>query len=609
MFVMRACLLAVVAFAACSDPTFDVAITYEQLEVDAADQLAPHVATLTVSVIDATAAGPAAGLARDATCDDVAFGRVPAAVLEGARRASVAALDTPRLSGVPRLGAKLVVAEALNASGRRVGGGCTAWGDVESDAEVAVTVEIAPRVRIFARDEVLTEPEPLQVVVTAPWSDVLPLAGRRVVAELHSASGVVEMAAEPTSPTGVTRTPSFSLDDPGPAQTLVRVRWADEPLRVPAFVLWPSMDTTSGARISLVPDESERLQRSWVSGLAQIGNQVTWGSAAIQQRAAGPEEVLIAFYNSSSRKLAAVPVTAPGVRALGIWQQRLYTVASSGWNEIGAAGLTVVPGTADGTGPASAIHVFDGCGNAPGAGLVVRRTIGTAEAFRAYTAPGVLAPPSHMLALVAGQLDSVADSIVGQVCAKLEGADVRIVLTRGSALGLVAWLSTGQRLTLTGVQGAVDFRRNDTSLLAGVEATISGPRVASYKLTNLLVGSTTLTGFVAVDGVDSEMATLPSSFAVADIDGDDLFDVIATLAGPSGPRLQANLGRIVAGQQLASISPALPGGRQATSPLIRLEDVDGQGHAELVVMTDEGLDVLCFDVKPSADGMECASAP
>src|SRR5687767_5685396 len=50
------------ALAACSDPTFDVHITYERLGVAEDDELPAHVATLTVSVIDAEAAGPAAGL-------------------------------------------------------------------------------------------------------------------------------------------------------------------------------------------------------------------------------------------------------------------------------------------------------------------------------------------------------------------------------------------------------------------------------------------------------------------------------------------------------------------------------------------------------------------
>lgn len=596
--------------AACSDPTFDVSVRYEELPVGDDQQLAPHVATLTVSVVDAEAAGPAAGLARNATCEDVAFARVDQAVLEGARRASVGALDTPRISGVPRLGAKLVVAEARNAGGRRVGAGCREVGDIESDHAVEVLVQVAPRVRVFARDEIAAEPSPVQLVVTAPWNDLLPLPDRQVVAELHAASGVVEMPVDPTGPTGLTRTPDFSLAEPGPAQTVIRVRWADEPLRVPAFVQWPSMPTGSGSRISLAPDDGARLPRSWVSGLAIIGGETVWGAAALQKRAASPdEEVVVVRFNQNAKRLVGVTIVTPGARSLALWDRRLYTVTATGWQEITAAGLQVVGGSAPGVGPASRIHTFESCGTAPGAGLLVQRSNGTADELRAYTAPGVLAPAGHPLAALAAELDPATDEIVGHACVTLEGADVSVALTRGSALGLVAWLTTGQRLVLTGVQGATGFQRNGESFLAGVDGTITGPRVASFKLTNLPIGQTTLTGFVAVDGIDTELATIPISLAVADLDDDELYDVLAVLPGLTGPRIQANFGRLVAGEQLASISPALAGGRNATNPIVRLEDVDDVGHAELVVMTDEGIDVLCFDVRPGADGMQCASAP
>ncbi len=601
---------ALVALVACADPRFDVEVSYEQLGVAAASELAAQVSTLTVSVVDAVAAGPAAGLGRDATCDDVAFGRISAAVLEGARRASVSALDSPRLSGVPRLGAKLVIAEARSGGGTRIGGGCTPWGDVESDAVAAVRVEVAPRVRIFTRDEASSEPMPVQLVMTAPWDDLLPLAGRQVVAELHASAGVVEMAVEPTNLAGLTRTPDFSLDEPGPAQTLVRVRWADEPLRVPAFVLWPAMATTSGNRITLVSNDLSRIERSWVSGPAIIGGQTTWAAAAIQQRSPGAEEIVVAYFNPSTRKLAAVAIPAPGVRALALWDRSLYTIVDDGWHAIQATGLgPPIAGTADGSGAATELHVFDGCGTAPGAGLLVRRLIGTVETYRAYTAPGMPAPSSHPLAVIAPALDAGQEVVQGQLCATLDDAEVRIALSRGSAIGLIAWLSSGQRIVLPGVQGATDFQRNGKSLVAGVEATISGPRVTSYKLTTLAIGGVTLTGFVAVSGVETELATIPSSLAVVDLDQDDLFDVVASLPGITGVRVQVNLGREVAGQQLASISPILADARSGAPAIIQIEQVDGGGHSEMVVMSNDGLDVLCFDVKPGGAGMECASAP
>jgi hypothetical protein len=239
----------------------------------------------------------------------------------------------------------------------------------------------------------------------------------------------------------------------------------------------------------------------------------------------------------------------------------------------------------------------------------VKRIVGGTEVWLAYSAPGVPAVAGDPLGFVASALDPVVASVVGQACVDLDGTAVRIIATRGQGQGIVAFLSTGPPpLVLSGVQNATSFQRGNTALLAGVEGTITGPRVVSFKLTNLLLGNNTVTGFVAVEGVETELATLPLSFAVADLDDDDRYDVLAALPSLGGPRIQANFGRLVAGEQLASVSQALDGGRAAVDPILRLEDVDGQGHRELVLMTDEGLDVLCFDVKPAGGGMECASA-
>lgn len=597
---------------ACSDPTFDIRITYEQLpSVPEDQQLARHVATLTVSVIDAVAAGAAAGLdTGEATCEDVALGRVPEAVLEGARRASVGALDTPRISGVPRLGAKLVVAEARNAAGRRVGAGCNEdFDDIESNSTVPVLVHVAPRVRVFTRDEIGDQPSPVQLVVTAPWNDLLPLPERYVLAELFASSGRVDWTDGTTSELGLLRTKQLTLAEPGPAQTVIRVRWADEPLRVPAFALWPAMPINGAPRFTLVPDDGSRTDRSWVSGPATINGVTSWSAAALEKDAqANAEQVLVVRFNQQTDRLFTTTVPTPGTRAMALWQRELYTITASGWNKIEVGGLQPLAGDAPGVGPATEIHAFEGCGNAPGAGLLVRRAVGMTEQYVAYDAPGDLAETDDPLAVMAAALDPAIDAIVAHACIELEGQDVRVVATRGNSAGLTAWLSTGPpTLALSTVHIATSFERGDGSFIAGVEGTITGPRVTSYRLTNIPIAANTLTGFVAVDGVETELATLPLSLAVDDLDDDDLYDVLAVLPSLAGPRIQANFGRMVAGEQLISVSKAVGGGRTATNPIVRLEDVDGMGHKELVLMTDEGIDVFCFDVRTGAGGMQCAS--
>jgi hypothetical protein len=605
--------------AACSDPTFDVAIEYEQLAgVAAADQLAEQVATLTVSVVDAVSAGPAAGLGREATCDDVAFGRIPEDVLEGARRASVGALDTPHLSGVPRLGQKLVIVEARAAGGRRVGGGCTKIGDVESDTTVDVLVEVAPRARVFTREEVTDEPTPINLVVTAAWNDLLVLGGRKVVAELHSTGGVIEMVADATLDNGLTRTPDFSLTDPGPAQTLIRVRWAEDFIRVPAFVQWPAMPVlgNANAHFTLAADDGSRLGRSWVSGVIAFENVTTWSAAALQKRATMPEELAVVRYIGG--RLAPVPpISVPGTRAMALWNGALYTVTDNGWHTIDANGLSPQPiGTAAGFAAATEIHAFDGCEGAPASGLLVRRressNADAVDRFYAYDSPGIPSATGSPLANLAAALVPGNVEIVGDACVDLGDTPVRIVATRES-LGLVAYLSTSMMpAKLTNVQNATSFVREetDTALLAAAEGNITGPRVRSYRLASLPINGNTSTGFVAVDDVDTELATLPLALVVGKLDSDERYDVLAALPSLGGPRLQASFGREVAGESLASVSPPLLSGRAGTNPILRLENVDRMFDNELVVMTDEGLDVFCFNVRAGTNGMmECVSAP
>src|SRR5205085_2572926 len=106
-------------------------------------------------------------------------------------------------------------------------------------------------------------------------------------------------------------------------------------------------------------------------------------------------------------------------------------------------------GTAAGFGAATEMFTFDGCGGAPGAGLLVRRLESNApdaaERFYAYSAAGTPAPAGDPLAVLADALTPGEDEIVGQACVDLGDMPVRIVATRGTALGLVAWLVSGTR--------------------------------------------------------------------------------------------------------------------------------------------------------------------
>ena len=345
MTAMRALptIAAITLLAACTDPSFDVKINFEVLtpEDDTDKELQGLVTELTVSVIDAEAAGEAAGLGHDAECDDVAFGRIDAQVLQGARRASASVLDSPRISGVPRLGVKLVIAEGRSGNGRLFGAGCTRWEDVDGDAEVPVFVEVAPVARLFTRDQSPSDSLPMRVVVTAPWDDLVALGGRAAIAELHTkGAAVLETPLALTSDDGVTNTPGFTLGEPGPAQTLVRVRWAEDVLRVPSFRTWPTVASTDGARITLSTSPTNRVAPTWVIGRPTVMgmgmDMMTWAAAGLQVSATtGAEEILVAFRRVDNGLLQRVVIAAPGTRTQAFWASRIVTIRTTSWEQIG----------------------------------------------------------------------------------------------------------------------------------------------------------------------------------------------------------------------------------------------------------------------------------
>jgi hypothetical protein len=157
-------------------------------------------------------------------------------------------------------------------------------------------------------------------------------------------------------------------------------------------------------------------------------------------------------------------------------------------------------------------------------------------------------------------------------------------------------VSTQQLVPLPPVFSIATYTRGGKHVAAGLELTVQGPRVVSYKLADVAAvgGGEATPSFVPVDDVNSHLALMPLSFDVADLDDDDRYDVAAAIALPNGPRLQVNLGREINGEELASVSDLLPGGRQATSVFVRFLDIDGKPPGEMLVLTNEGADVFCL---------------
>jgi hypothetical protein len=280
-----------------------------------------------------------------------------------------------------------------------------------------------------------------------------------------------------------------------------------------------------------------------------------------------------------------------------------------------ATGSLVPLATAEGVGPASQVLAIGACGAQVG-GLLVRR-----DAYRAYLAPGELASTRadgaglHALAQELG----AGEVVVGSDCLTLDdgsatGRQVQVVLSRGGGLGFNARIvGRDGPVLLPNVAAVTTFEQPVGNTLrlraAGVEATISGPRVRSYKLADVMMtDGSVATGFAADGLVDAPLATVPTSLDLFKYDADARFDVVGAVPTLNGPRLQVSLGRTVDGEPLAAVTDILPAGRSATNAIVRLFEVDhaASGRRELVVLTDEGVDVFCIDPTLPADGARCA---
>ena len=586
---LRASGVVALAVAACSDPALDIALSFEHAQLE-------RPALLTVSVIDAAAAGATMAAGAIATCADVEFARIPPDVLEGARRASVSLADAVRITGVPRLGDKLVIVEAKGVGGRRLGAGCTAVGAIEADTDIDVLVRIAPRVQELGRTIGGSRPGEVSIIATTGWDDREPVTGRAVQLELHGVTGQLGAAVvATTSDVGVAGAacPATEhqpcLDDGdlvGPLQTLVRVSWAEQPLRVAAFNPWPAMPSVTGQPIRLSP--SDRFPPRWITGL----ESGTWRAIALHSTTGDEPDEVVRVAATADGRLETRVAPAPNVRAIALWGGQLWTVLATGWHRIGPAGLVPVATFPDDGGRASDLNVVPGCDDPTGLGnLLVRRD----DRYDAYLEPGVAAPPSSRLARVVAAIDS--DVVVGQACAD---ARERLLIVQ-SPTGLRAVRVNGddivdRKFPLPLVAAVADFTVDRKRGLVGAVTTQAGPRVLSFRfasyaldvdpadLTDVLVASTT---------VDVPIATAPISIAVDDLDGDHLPDVLALLPAASGPRVQFVMSRQVAGQPLAAVSPPVAAGRAAaqTARLV-LAEVHDPSCLELVVLTEDGLEIF-----------------
>lgn len=213
------------ALAGCKDPTIDVRIVVPTAPHDYAEL----VATMSLSV-----------LATDFTCDDAAYGEIDggAVALAQVAGATAATGESLALDGVPRLGAKLFIAEGRDEDGERVVAGCTPLGDIEDDVTVEIVTEAIGDLVVAPHFADQPAPDELPIIVDDGFLAPAPLAGRGVRWKVLTcpAAAVTSGTADDTSATGATTVEITPPPGYGPRPIHLRARWAEpQPAVVSTF--------------------------------------------------------------------------------------------------------------------------------------------------------------------------------------------------------------------------------------------------------------------------------------------------------------------------------------------------------------------------------------
>lgn len=608
---------AAVALAACSDPELTVTIVHDDPALEA------RLASMTVSVIEL----PANDDGTAVTCDQVRYGRISRDRLDGGRRASTAAGG--RLTGVPRLGDKLVLLEGRDVDRARIAGGCEPLHAIEADTDVAIHAELAPRLRLVglggqARDP-SQPPGDFEVAVFAPPVDGAPpvgLAGQVLEVDVRDRKAD-RAAARPARFTscGTAAAPCPRIDSvglttiavadvvaglappirPGPVEIDVRAPWADEPLVVPAFEPLPLL-----AQQALAPSGLGRTPNQAAPSWAVLRGPAVIHAAAIYVVGDPAPEYRVIVLDIALDPLALVRhellVDEP-IYSLVAWNGKFWTRTARGWRSIDPTSPVLSPPSNDPGEAATELIAIEKCDPSGPEGLLVRARTG---GYVAFDRPGQphLQPLDDL-----GKLTRLINVITpGRIATTLcltypnlgtrravvvRGVDSDQMSNEAAATFLVRANPPDRALApvtagFLGYPDHVDDSGQPVApwRLAGAVAGVTGPRLASY----------TLTTFLALGGDDGrlagELATLPIATDLGDLDGDGAIDVVTTsheILDQS--RIQITYPAVDGRAALTGLSPAVRG----TAPLVLLghdsrtsQDVVTVATSDLIAMFDLG---------------------
>ena len=338
--------------AACKDPRIAVTLDFPDEVVppcavaDCTDvSLVDGVERLEVSVYEFASHYCAVDDHDPMSNDDVPFGRVPAEVQAESLRSFVVlrrddGFSGLELSGIPRLGHKVIVARGFDDKYQFLAGGCVDVGDIDDDLALTIGLERGLVVRVLPSE--LLAPS---LILPAPGATLSILASqRRLTASVDRDSLRTSVRAEPTDvevpygtlgPSTVQGAiadvfPLTNLTTPdviGPVELVVRGRWADEVNTASAIVLPEPI-----ARFSLADEGLNLTDPSWA--VIQAPGGLVHAVARYQSEPGRTQLVLAREEEGGGFRRVAID--APGVLALAVVEdasanQTIATRTASGW--------------------------------------------------------------------------------------------------------------------------------------------------------------------------------------------------------------------------------------------------------------------------------------
>ena len=634
---MRAITFAVgvaAALAGCQDPEISITVDFpDEVVPPCVDEpcrdvsLVKGVERLEVSVYEFASHYCAIDPADPRSNDDVPFGRVSAEVEDESRRSRVvlhrdAGVGALALSGVPRLGHKVVTVMGYDEADQPLAGGCADVGDIDDDLALTIPVErtlivrvlpsplVAPSLRLptdgGATLSVFAQPRRLDSAVPPDdalqvWLRAAPdaaevehggLRAERTPQEIENRLFTIEDLDAPV--------PAEAI---GPVELVVRGRWADQVNRVSANV---RADLVGGVSLEDV-DGPNQVAPSW----------------AVFERNPPRDVVAVARYRGDSGALQLVvareingalvrgtAVDAPGVRSLTVFRggsgPQVVTRTATGWVTVrwDVEPAILVPGLVETTVAADQLVGLPpncGTGDVGILGVVGGRVLGWHDVDGSAPSGN-----DNDVGRLAANLDSLGGSgvtleLLGPACLvvrNVEGNPVErwAVAVRRTALGREdIYLATPDAAPLlTQFVGGVSVAPSPQPTILAVTMGPAGPRVGTYRL-RYEAGQAAV---VIPDGnVDHPLPT--AAIAVAAVRQGEVLDTLglhALDAQPGSLGLSMTRGSVRRGNELSAMTVVGAGG--ADHHLLRIgfsELPDGTpGRDEVMIAGDNGL--LIYDL-------------